>query len=72
VETMRRQKAIETLPHARIVVNDSYGAHAIAHPFGLAGDTLSNGKRSFSICEHMTPLEWQQAPKSICGAFIVF
>ena len=32
-KSVGRQEAVETLQHARIVLNDSYGAHAIAHPY---------------------------------------
>jgi hypothetical protein len=41
---MCRQKAIETLQHARIVVNDSDGAHAIAHPYEAAEQSLAVSK----------------------------
>src|SRR5436309_190202 len=54
-ETVRRQKPLEALQHARIVFNDSYGAHAIARPDKLAAKVLC----------YLTPQE-KPIPRTFC------
>src|SRR6266849_1090710 len=64
-ETVRRQKPLEALQHARIVFNDSYGAHAIARPDKLAAKVLYNRRRLWARCDYLTPQE-KLIPRTFC------
>jgi hypothetical protein len=66
---MCRQKAIETLQHARVVVDDNYGWHPIADLMNPPVTLPINSKPSFAICEQITPLEWLR-PGPVCDAVI--
>src|SRR6266508_1126677 len=54
-ESVRRQKAVKTLQHARIVINKCYGSHPIADLMNPPVTLPSNGEPSFAIRGHMTP-----------------
>src|SRR5436190_11657073 len=68
-ETVRRQKPLEALQYARIVFNDSYGAHAIARPDKLVAKFFYNRRRIIPVsASHSRTAELTNASSTACRA----